>query len=55
MKRKASRTSNTSPIKVVLNIRPGPVSPAQKANWQRLWDKLLSEVKGDSGSEKRGN
>jgi hypothetical protein len=55
MRRKANRTSRKTPIKVVLDIKPGPVSPAQRMAWKRLWDKLLSEVKGDesegSGSQ----
>jgi len=47
MRRKASRNSKKTPVKVVLDIKPGPVSPAQRAAWKRLWDKLLSEVKTD--------
>jgi hypothetical protein len=45
MRRKANRISRKTPIKVVLDIKPGPASPAQRAAWKRLWDKLLSEVK----------
>ncbi len=33
--------------KVKLDIRPGPVSPAQRATWRRFWQKLITEVKGD--------
>jgi len=43
-KRKAKTATS---IKVVLDIKPTPASPAQKAAWKRLWDKLLSEVKAD--------
>jgi len=47
MRRKANRTNRKTPIKVVLDIRPGPATPAQRMAWKRLWDKLLSEVKPD--------
>ena len=32
-------------IKVKVDIRPGPVSPAQKQAWRRFWQKLIAEVK----------
>jgi hypothetical protein len=47
MRRKANRSSKKTPIKVILDFKPGPVSPAQRMAWKRLWDKLLSEVKSD--------
>jgi len=31
--------------KVTVNIRPGPMSPAQKQVWRRFWQKLIAEVK----------
>jgi len=31
--------------KVKVDIRPGPVSPAQKTAWVRFWQKLIAEVK----------
>ena len=47
MRRKASQTSSTSPAKVILNIKRGPASPAQKQAWKRFWQKLISEVKAE--------
>jgi len=32
---------------VILNIKRGPASPAQKQAWKRFWQKLISEVKAD--------
>jgi len=34
---------------VMVNIQPGPTSPAQKQAWKRFWQKLIAEAK--SGSE----
>lgn len=31
--------------KVVVNIQLGPISPAQKQAWRKLWQKLITEVK----------
>jgi len=28
-----------------MNIKAGPVSPAQKQAWKRFWQKLIAEVK----------
>jgi len=32
---------------VTVDIRPRPVSPAQKQIWKRLWQKLITEVKAN--------
>jgi len=40
-----SKTASESTIKVVVDVHPGPVSPAQKAAWRKFWTKLLSEPK----------
>jgi hypothetical protein len=36
-------------IRVKLDIRPEPVSPAQKTAWRIFWQRLLSEV-NDGGT-----
>jgi len=33
--------------KVVVNIQPGPITPAQKQAWRKLCQKLIAEVKTD--------
>jgi hypothetical protein len=33
------------PIKIMINIQPGPASPAQKTAWHKFWQKLIAEVK----------
>lgn len=30
-----------TPLTVVVNINPGPATPAQRAAWRRLWTKLM--------------
>jgi hypothetical protein len=35
-------------VSVVVNIQPGPVSPAQKQAWDRFWQKLIVEVKKET-------
>jgi hypothetical protein len=47
MTRRREKSKTATSIKVVLNIRPGPASPAQKQAWKRFWQKLISEVKAD--------
>ena len=32
---------------VVVNIQPGPASPAQRQAWKRFWQKLIAEVKAE--------
>jgi len=36
--------SDRAPVKVTVNIKPGPVSPAQKQAWRRFWQKLIAQV-----------
>jgi len=33
------------PIQLVVNLKPGPASLAQKQAWKRLWQKLIAECK----------
>lgn len=39
--------ADKAPIKVTVDIRSAPTSPAQKQVWKRFWQKLIAEVKGD--------
>jgi len=39
---------------VILNIKRGPASPAQKQEWKRFWQKLISEVKADESEGSGG-
>jgi len=48
MTRPKRKSKTATPIKVVLDIKPGPATLAQRMAWKRLWDKLLSEVKSDA-------
>ena len=47
------RIQSTKPIStdvsVVVNIHPGVASPAQKQVWGRFWQKIIIEVKKESG------
>lgn len=38
---------NKQAIRVIVDIKPGPTTPAQKQVWKRFWQKLISEGKGD--------
>lgn len=49
MKEKMRRTSRAAPGKAAIDIRPGPVSPAQKRAWDRFWRRLITEAQ--QGSE----
>jgi hypothetical protein len=42
------KLADRAPIKVTVDIRRGPASPAQKFAWKRFWQKLISEVKRDN-------
>ena len=46
------RIPSTKPIStdvsVVVNIQPGPVSPAQKQAWGRFWQKIIIGVKKET-------
>jgi hypothetical protein len=49
------KTTEKREIKVTVDIRPGPVSPAQAAAWYQLWAKLLRiEQAPAPGREDRG-
>lgn len=43
--RKVPKSDTKTQAKVTVNIRLGPVSPAQKQAWKRFWQKLLAEAK----------
>lgn len=43
---KVARSSGLGPMKIIISIRAGPASPAQKAAWRRFWEKLIVEAKG---------
>ena len=38
------KSDSTQP-RVIVNIRPGEMSPAQKQAWRKFWQKLITEVK----------
>lgn len=40
-----SKLNRNVESKVVVNIQPGPISPAQKQAWRELCQKLITEVK----------
>lgn len=42
---RVSKTATKTEIKITTNIRPGPVSLAQKTAWRKFWQKLIAEVK----------
>jgi len=42
------RSKNKPQVKVTVNIQPGPASPAQKAAWQKLWIKIIADVKNEA-------
>jgi len=39
-----SKTTTKTEIRIITNIRPGPASPAQKADWRRFWKRLIDKV-----------
>jgi hypothetical protein len=39
----ASSAAKT-PLTVVVNINPGPATPAQRAAWRRLWTHLIERA-----------
>lgn len=39
------RSATKTEVKVKIDIRPGPASPAQKAVWGKFWQKLIAEAK----------
>jgi len=34
-------------LRVTVDIRPGPVSPAQGQAWKRFWQKMIAETKSE--------
>jgi len=50
MARQRQKLRTTASTNVVVDIKPGPASPAQKQAWKRFWRKLISEVKADEPS-----
>jgi hypothetical protein len=49
MKTKSTKNTND---KIVVNIKPGPVSPAQREAWRKLWQMLITETKNKSNKER---
>ena len=47
-----------NPAHVIINLVPGPTSPAQKQAWRKFWAKLIAEVKRatmeDNSSDRTG-
>jgi len=41
------KTTKNTQVRVKVNIRPGPVTLAQKTAWRKFWQKLIAEVKAD--------
>lgn len=42
---KVPKVTTKTAVKVVVDIRPAPAFPAQKAAWREFWQKLIAEVK----------
>ena len=42
---KVAKTTNKRIIKLTVDIRRGPVTPAQKTAWRKFWARLISEAK----------
>ena len=47
MRPKIPKSATRIEIRVKIDIRPGPASPAQKVAWRRFWQKLIAEVKSE--------
>lgn len=39
------KTAKDLHSQVIVNIQPGPITPAQARAWRLFWQKLISEVK----------
>ena len=50
-----SDTTEKTEIKVRMDIRPGPVSPAQKTAWRKFFSVLIAECKQELQAESEGN
>ena len=46
---RVSKSTKTA-IKLTVDIRPRPASPAQKQAWRRFWQKIISGVKEEGES-----
>ena len=47
---KTNKTRKTE-VKLTLDVRAGPVSPAQKTVWKRFWSNLIAEAKVGEGAD----
>ena len=45
MAKQRRKAKATASIVAVVDIKTGPVSPAQLKSWQDLWQKLIAEAK----------
>ena len=45
--RQVPELNRNNQSKVVVNMQPGPISPAQKQAWRKLCQKLITEVKAN--------
>jgi len=48
MTRQRQKVETTASTRVVVHIKPGQASPAQKAAWKRFWQKLIAEAKSEA-------
>jgi hypothetical protein len=48
MRRKVRRTTNATLVRVVLDIKPRLVSPAQKQAWKRFWQCMVAGTKSEA-------
>lgn len=39
------KANKETEIKIKVDIKPGPVSPAQKTAWRKFWQSLIAGVK----------
>lgn len=47
-KRRMGQPNIRTPVKVAVDIRPGPSTPAMKAAWRKLFRRLIAECKCES-------
>jgi hypothetical protein len=43
---------NVKKTSIKVNIVPGPVTPAQREAWRKLWQMLIAENKNKSNKER---
>ncbi len=46
---KATKVTTRSEIKITTDIRPGPVTPHQRACWKKWWVARIMEAKQSEG------